>query len=236
MLEHLLHLAITAAHDTDGAVDPTVGSSLIALGNDRDIRELPTDAGPVTVARAPGWRAVGLRDRRLRLPMGVVLDLGATAKAAAADLVARQVHERLGTGVLVSLGGDIATAGPGPGGSWQVLVQDDADQPACRVGLPAGAAVATSSTARRTWQRDGRSLHHIVDPYTGLPATLIWRTVSIAAPTCAEANAASTAALVHGAKATRWLRERAFTARLVGHDGRVVLLGGWPDEHRRPAA
>ena len=47
------------------------------------------------------------------MPAGTQLDLGATAKAVAADRCARLVHDALGTGVLVSLGGDIATAGAG---------------------------------------------------------------------------------------------------------------------------
>ena len=105
------------------------------------------------VRRTPGWRVVELTGTRLRLPAGVELDLGATAKAVAADRCAGAVADALGVGVLVSLGGDIATAGPGPPGGWQVLVQDTPTDPAAHLGLLGGTAVATSSSVRRTWRR-----------------------------------------------------------------------------------
>jgi thiamine biosynthesis lipoprotein len=71
-------------------------------------------------------------------------------------------------------------------------------------------------------------MHHLIDPRTGLPAGGPWRTVSVAAASCAEANAASTAAIVAGAAAVRWLTDQHLPARLVGHDGDVVVTRGWP--------
>jgi thiamine biosynthesis lipoprotein ApbE len=49
---------------------------------------------------------------QVRVPAGVVLDLGATAKALAADRAALTIEAELGCGVLVNLGGDIRVAGP----------------------------------------------------------------------------------------------------------------------------
>jgi thiamine biosynthesis lipoprotein len=72
-------------------------------------------------------------------------------------------------------------------------------------------------------------MHHIVDPRTGLPAPVVWRTVSATGPTCVAANAATTAAIVLGAGAAQWLRRHGFPARLVARDGRVLHLGGWPE-------
>src|SRR5207249_9194249 len=137
----------------DGDVDPTVGAAMVRLGYDRDFSVLPTCGGWVVRQRpAPGWRSVHLQGRRLTVPTGVLLDLGATAKAYTADRCARLVGERCDTGVLVSLGGDIATAGPAPPGGWRVLVQDRPGEPACTVALPAGAGLATSSTISRRWR------------------------------------------------------------------------------------
>ncbi|MGC9961752.1 MAG: FAD:protein FMN transferase [Acidimicrobiales bacterium] len=73
-------------------------------------------------------------------------------------------------------------------------------------------------------------VHHIVDPATGLSANGPWRTATVAAASCAEANAASTAALVAGHEAVAWLEAERFAARLVGLDGAVRLLGSWPEE------
>ncbi len=231
VLADLLGEALAAARSTDGAVDPTVGTSVSALGYDRDIRLVESPGAVVALVRpAPGWGRLRLVGRRLTIPADVEPDLGATAKAVAADRAAALVAERLGTGVLLSLGGDIATAGTSPTGGWQVLVQDAPDDPAAPAALPAGTALATSSTVRRTWRRGGETLHHIVDPATGRSAEPVWRTVSVAAPTCVAANTAATAAVVKGLGGLDWLRRRGLPARLVGRDGRVRLVGGWPEE------
>jgi FAD:protein FMN transferase len=257
LLADLVEAGLDAARLTEGAVDPTVGGLLDALGYDRDISALepaddkpaddkPADDKPaddkdaeptpkVVVAHArPDWRAVRL-DRtaigdRLRMPAGTRLDLGAAAKAYAADRCAAIINEELDTGVLVCLGGDIATAGPAPDRGWRVLVQDLPADPAQTVGLPAGAALATSSTGSRRWRHHGIALHHIVDPRTGTPAPTRWRSASVAAATCLQANAASTAALVHGDGAPAWLRRTGLPARLVGADGHVHTYGGWPSD------
>ncbi len=71
-------------------------------------------------------------------------------------------------------------------------------------------------------------MHHILDPWTGRPARVVWRTVSVAAPTCVEANVASTAAIVFGERAQDWLTEREVDARLVHRDGQVATTGRWP--------
>jgi thiamine biosynthesis lipoprotein len=187
------------------------------------------------LAGVPGWRSVLLdRDHlRARLTGGAQLDLGATAKAWAADRCAEVIAAQLGCGVLVSLGGDIAVAGPGPAGGWRIRVTDDhaagPDAPGQTVAITSG-GLATSSTTVRAWARDGQRMHHIVDPATGQPARGCWRTVSVAAGSCVDANAASTAAIVLGAAAVAWLRDRSLPARLVREDGLVETTADWPHD------
>jgi len=86
----------------------------------------------------------------------------------------------------------------------------------------------------RTWRRGGRALHHIVDPVTGEPAAPVWRTVTVAAATCVDANTAGTAAVVLGERAVPWLRSTGLPARLVALDGTVVRVGGWPPDSPAP--
>ena len=76
----------------------------------------------------------------------------------------------------------------------------------------------------------GEELHHVVDPATGRSATVVWRTVSVAAATCVDANVAATAAIVRGGRSPAWLHELGLPARLVRADGSVVRVGGWPEE------
>ena len=89
-------------------------------------------------------------------------------------------------------------------------------------------AVATSSTTVRRWSRGGVTRHHLLDPATGLPATGPWRTATVVAATCADANVAATAAIVMGDRAPAWLARHGLPARLVAEDGSVLRVAGWP--------
>jgi FAD:protein FMN transferase len=247
--------ALRAAELTDGDVDLTCGQALVSAGYDRDFGELRAEAArPTAVAgeipgwpsaepafattaavtgRVPGWRTVELDSATpaVRLPRGTQIDLGATAKAWAADRCAGEIADNLGCGVLVSLGGDVAVAGEPPGDGWRVRVTDDhaapADAPGQTVVITLG-GLATSSTTVRMWTAGSARMHHIIDPRTGQPARSIWRTVSVAAATCVDANIASTAAIIRSEAALAWLAASGLPARLVRHDGTVQTTSTWP--------
>jgi thiamine biosynthesis lipoprotein len=232
-------VALRAAALTAGAVDPTVGGPLILAGYDRDFAALGPTRARLQASRAPGWRSISLDRRRgrVRVLPGTILDLGATAKALAADRAAARAAARLGgAGVLVDLGGDIAVGGAAPGAGWLVrIAEDHADRSGAAgplVRIRSG-GLATSSTTVRRWAPDA---HHVIDPVTGAPARSPWRTVSVAAGSCVDANTASTAAIVRGAAAAGWLDGLGLPARLVGTMGDVVATGGWPSPAERTAA
>ena len=240
VLGDLLGVALAAAESTDGTVDPTVGASLVGLGYDRDLAEVGATGTAVPVP-AVGWRAVELdrENGRVRVAPGVRLDLGATAKARAADRAAAAIARRTGSGCLVSLGGDIAVAGEAPPRGWRIRVEDvtgrPGDDPAglsTVVRIRAG-GLATSSTTARRWRRGGLSFHHLLDPRTGLPPAPVWRTVSAVARTCVAANTVTTAAVVRGRDAWPGIRSAALPVRLVSVDGDVHTVGGWPEAVRR---
>ncbi len=226
-----LRAALRAARLTDGLVDPTVGSAVVASGYDADMDVVRARDGFAATAPAavPGWRSVTIEDAtdRVSVPRGCLLDLGASAKGHAADLIAARLAERLPGGFLVSLGGDIAVSGPAPHGGWRVGVED-ADGRTLQVVTTSGQAIATSSTRLRAWVADGGPRHHIVDPRTGTTAPAAWAQVSCAGATALEANAASTAAVVLGPQAVAWLEARGIPARLDGLDGSVRVTSGWP--------
>ena len=245
LLAGALAVALRAARLTDGDVDPTVGGALSAAGYDRDFALVRRDGPPVrlTVRSVPGWREVELDEAAglVSLPRGTQLDLGATAKAWAADRAAARIAGELGCGVLVNLGGDIAVAGAAPPGGWRIRVQDVTGRPedppagpSTLIAIHSG-GLATSSTAARRWRRGGDVLHHILDPRSGLPAAPVWRTASVAAATCTDANVASTAAIIRGEAALAWLAGLRLPARLVAESGTVVTLGGWPPEQASAA-
>jgi len=246
LLMEAIGVSLLAAGQTGGTVDPTIGRCLEVAGYDRDWASIareegrqplspPSEATPLTLRRVAGWRGVRV-DRHtntVRVPRGVSLDLGAVAKAWAADRAAAAAF-RAGAGTaLVAVGGDLAIAGATRDPGWLVRVTDDhrgrVDAAGQTVAVAAG-AIATSSTAVRRWRRAGREMHHIIDPQTGLPARSRWRTVSVAAASCAEANTAATAALIMSSSAASWLAQRRLPARLVAHDGSVSYVAGWPEQ------
>lgn len=233
-----LETALRAARLTGGDVDPTCGASLAAAGYDRDFGRLSAEGFPITLngfAPAPGWRTVEFdpERREIRLPPDCRLDFGATAKALAADRAAARAGAAAGCGVLVSLGGDLAVWGPAPDDGWIVRVTDDhraaADAPGQTICLTDG-ALATSSTTVRRWSTDAGDLHHVLQPRTGRPAPSCWRTVSVVAATCVDANTAATASIVRGRDAPDWLTALRLPSRLVRHDGSALTLAGWPAE------
>lgn len=240
MLSDLVSKALLAAAWTGGSVDPTLGNELVALGYDRDFKQVAVSSDavgarvPLTVSRrgVAGWTRIALDGDMLTVPADIRIDLGATAKAATADLAAGRIVQETGGGVLVSLGGDIATAGAAS--PWEVLVQDTDADPAQQVALHAGSCLATSSTQKRRWEFDGHPMHHILDPLFGLPVDPVWRSVSVAADSCLRANALSTAAIVRGMAAVDWLRSIGANARLIDRTGRVVLTGSWPEPAPEP--
>lgn len=232
-----LRVALTAASDTDGILDPCLGRNLVEVGYDVDFHRVRARADLRSVpAPAPAygsWTGVVVDDSRVKLPSGIALDLGATAKAWASDLVAHSIAEESGAAVLISLGGDVSVAGAHPGGDgWPIEITErpggtGETVPADSIWLGSG-GLATSSTQVRRWRAGGSEYHHVIDPRTGRPADGPWRTVTATGPSCVAANVASTAALVLGAAAVDWLDGRTISARLIAHDGSAHLVGEWP--------
>jgi thiamine biosynthesis lipoprotein len=238
LLFEAVRTALAAARASAGLVDPTIGRTLRLAGYDATFSVVRQRDGRLvrpSFVRDPDWRTIELDESRrtVRAPKGVELDLGATAKALAADRVANRAHAATGTGVLISLGGDIAVAGEPPRGRWSVRIAEDnaspLDTPGPAVAIMAG-GLATSGTTVRRWATGAGRLHHIVDPRTGRPASEHWRTVSVAAASCVDANTASTAAIVLGERAPEWLTRLRLPARLVRYDRRTFCVAGWPAE------
>jgi thiamine biosynthesis lipoprotein ApbE len=231
LLEEAVVAALDSAVMTGGLVDLTVGKCVEDAGYTVTFRDLPLEGPPVEIGvrHVIGWRALAFdsQNHTLRLPAGVGIDLGASCKAWAADRAAAAVGDRLGVPVMVSCGGDIAVGGPALPGGWPVRVTVDTEASEWQDVAIADGGLATSGITSRRWRRGGVELHHIIDPSTGMPAQTPWVMVSVAAATCVEANAASTAALILGEKASRWLDDLKLPARLVARSGEVRFAGGW---------
>jgi thiamine biosynthesis lipoprotein len=228
-----IEAALAMAAATGGLVDPTVGRAMNRLGYDRDFAAVRggVDGELPPMGAVPGWRSVALdRLRRtVRLAENSALDLGATAKALASDRAAASISTSLGCGALVSLGGDVAAAGPAPADGFAVGIADTCTSPLATEAVTIWTGgLATSGIGVRHWRLGAHQVHHILDPATGLPADPCWRTVSVTAASCVQANAASTAAIILGERAIDWLEGLGLPARLVRLDGTVASTNGWP--------
>jgi FAD:protein FMN transferase len=192
--------ALAVARATDGLVDPTVGTALLAAGYDRDFELLAADPRPLGSAVPGTWRSVSLTGRMLSRPRGTVLDLNGVVKGLVVDEALRLLPERS----FVSAGGDLATT-------------DDVV-----VALPGGAAVrlgsgglATCGTTRRRWRRGGVEQHHLIDPRTGRPAHSCWDEVTVGASSCLAADVAARTAFLLSEDGPTWLDERGLPGRFL---------------------
>jgi thiamine biosynthesis lipoprotein len=256
LLAEAIGAALRAAEQTGGDVDPVAGPEIFVAHGVRAITyaqragtsmqragtSMQRAGAPLrlVITATANWRQVRLDEENglLDLPSGAWLDLGATAKAWTADRAATAIAARLGCGVLIGLGGNVAASGEPPHGGWRIRVQDKARPaagrpaaqptgPAALVSIDSG-GLATAGAGAVRWRYGGDVLQHILRPRDDGPAVPAWRTASVTAASCAEASAASTAAIIRGSQAIGWLSGLGLPARLVDTVGRVRTVAGWP--------
>ena len=224
----LLELALRAARDTNGWFDPTIRDALEAAGYDRSIERIEAE-GPGPARPAGQWDRITFdRERHwVLVPEGVRLDFGGIGKGFAVDDALRTLPADHG-GVLLNAGGDLAVRGVAPPAGWRIDIAADSFAPVESVVALHAGAVATSGLGRRAWARDGVRLHHLIDPHSGAPCESPWRSVTVAAGSCAAAEVAAKAAWLMGDDGPAWLAGLGFAGRFSGLDGRVETVGPWP--------
>jgi thiamine biosynthesis lipoprotein len=222
-LMRLVTLALQMRDATAGRFDPTLHAAMVAAGYDRTLDDIPTD-GPAAGVPQPGGGEVDANPQTgvITLGMGVALDLGGIAKGWAADRAADLLG--MAGSCLVSMGGDIAVRGSLDGEPWPIEVQHG-DGTAV-IGLTRG-GMATSGTDRRRWRRDGKDMHHVIDPATGSPSDTDLVRVTAVAEDAAHAEVWATALLVSGSGAAADEADRmGMPAVLVAADGHTTSAGG----------
>jgi FAD:protein FMN transferase len=241
LLRRIVELAVRAAQETGGLVDPTLVDEIEAAGYDHDLGQLtgqgPASGSPAVVA-TPLARALALAPQRaagapdpsarylelqadrctgsVTRPPGVKLDAGGIAKGVFADELAAMLASH--GAFVVDCCGDLRLGGRA-GAVREVTVENPFDGTAALHAFAvAEGAFATSGIGRRAWfDACGRPAHHLLDPASGRPAFTGVVQVTALAPTAAEAEMRSKAALLSGPDgAARWLP----------HGGVVVLDDG----------
>jgi thiamine biosynthesis lipoprotein len=216
---------------TDGGFDPTLLDRMLAIGYDRSFRSLDLDQlGDVPQPRPSGGVAgIERAGDRVRLPVGVALDLGGIGKGLAADILAVGLVAHGARSACVSLGGDVRVEGGVPDeGGWRVPVTNPLE-PDAELGDVALAheAIVTSTTTIRTWQRGGTTMHHLIDPRTGLPSIGDVVAAIVTAPEAWLAEGIAKAVVVAGrTRGAQLLDRTGFGGWLVLADGSLVA-GQW---------
>ena len=155
------------SRETHGAFDPTIGSLVEAWG----LREGPRrpSSGVLLAARsATGlahfrFEAEACRVTRLA---DATLDAGAFGKGAALGRLPTEAA--VGGAWMVDLGGQIAVSGAPPAGDWPVAIAHPAwrHEAALELALDSG-SLATSGVSERSYDVEGGTVAHILDPRTG---------------------------------------------------------------------
>jgi thiamine biosynthesis lipoprotein len=227
----LIDVACEVARWTNGCVDPMVGADLVAAGYDADIDVVRarTAVLPCRPSRVRStWEAIRI-DRtlnRVGIPAGTMVDLGASAKAWAAQEAAARAASLTGAPVLVGIGGDLAMCRE-PADGWRVDVAELRGAAVEALIVSEGAMATSSTIGRRFRGPDGTERHHLIDPRTGAAARSRWRTASVWAPSTVTANALSTWALIDADAAVAAVQSQGLAARFVSHDGVVSYAGTW---------
>jgi len=232
-LVELVEVALAAAESTGGLVDPCLGRQVDAAGYRSwaagDVAVL--DTASAAPAHTGSWREVEVSAGRVRIPPGVALDLGATAKAWLADEVAERIADELGIDVIANMGGDLRVIAEAPG--WVVSADHEVPGlPERAIGIADG-GLATSGQGRRRWLTTSGPAHHLIDPRTGRSADTGWWAVSALAASATAANVAATAGMLLDGDAPAWFAERGLHGLFTrwSGSGRATAhtVGQWPE-------
>jgi thiamine biosynthesis lipoprotein len=208
----MLGLALAAAEQTNGLVEPTLGAALEAAGYDDDFWRLVDRRRGSAPPRGADWRALRLAGVSLCAPAETRLDLNGVVKGTTVDDALNLIR---GDG-FVSAGGDIAVRGGAvvalPGGDTIRVVSG---------------ALATSGRDRRTWRRGGHVQHHLIDPVTQRPSRSRWLTVTACGATCVGADVAAKAGFLLGTAGPEHLDQWGVPARFVDEDGHIRENETW---------
>jgi thiamine biosynthesis lipoprotein len=218
-IDTVLRAAQWAAKISAGAFDVTIAPILRLWGFGTDAAGVP--APEKIAARLPlvnfhnmalaNAAANGTEKSRVRFRQsGMVIDLGGVAKGYAVDRGLAVLVQAGVRDAMITAGGDLrAIASPMTSGRRYIWIRhpraDTAGNKTIgaekknffgRFRLDAG-AVSTSGDYERSFIKDGKRYHHIIDPRTGFPAVKAV-SATVVAKTSIQADALSTALFVLG--------------------------------------
>jgi len=222
---------LAATKLTAGEYDPTILPRLLAEGYHASrvdatrVTQLPSSAvWPIDISTTT------ISGTTITLPRGATLDPGGVGKGLAADILAARALELGALGALIEIGGDVRIVGTPPDNErWRIGIENPfvEDEHAAVVNLVDG-AVATSSVLKRTWTKDNRARHHLIDPSTGEPMKSDVVSVSVIAVSASIAEVVATCGFIR-ADFVSWAPTLGTAALLIFRDGSRTETANWKD-------
>lgn len=157
----------------------------------------------------------------------MAFDPNAIAQGYSVDLLIQLLRSHGIEKAMVQVGGEVRTMGKkAPKKNWRIGVEEP-KEPDEKRSLKAVASLtdlsmATSGSYRKFYKKNGNRYPHTINPKTGKPAQHHLLSATVIHPSCARADAYSTAFMVMGAeKATEFVRKReALEAYFIMAEGR----------------
>lgn len=201
-----LHLADSIGALSDGRYDVTVKPLVEAWGfAGKERTEHPNIDSILEFVGREKVRVAG--GRLVKDDPRVQLDFNSVAKGYTVDLLAALVEKYGAENYIVDIGGEVRCRGVNrQGQAWRIGVETPFDGNMSngeylqkRIQMTGG-GMATSGNYRRFYlDKEGNKVAHTIDPRTGRSALSRLLSVTVVAPTCAEADAMGTMFLAMGA-------------------------------------
>lgn len=210
-LAHVLALGMTIGRASGGAFDIGMGDAVHAWGFGPAAADVQGIRTAMAASRRPAHEMLKLEGTQVRKRGPIALDLNGIAKGYGVDSLAATLRSFGIDAALVGIDGEMRAQGLRPDGeAWTIAVEaPDTDRRAPHSILNLqDAAVATSGDYRHWVTVEGRQLSHTMDPRRGAPLLSSPASVTVIAPSCAEADAWATALMVVGPEAGAALASR----------------------------
>lgn len=211
-LAHVLRLGLEIGRASGGAFDIGQGEAVSAWGFGPKAADPQAIRAALDRAKRPTHQVLEIEGTQIRKNAPLMLDLNGIAKGYGVDRLAEVLRAHGITGALVGIDGEMRALGLRPDGTpWSIAVEaPDPERRAPHSILTLqDAAVATSGDYRHWVTVQGRRLSHTMDPQRGAPLLASPASVTVIAPTCAEADAWATALMVAGLDAGGRMADRA---------------------------
>jgi thiamine biosynthesis lipoprotein len=232
---HLISIAKTINHKTQGCYDPTIGPLFALWGFKKEVLHVP-DAQQIAIAKAElgiDKIEVDRAGKRIRKTIPKVqLDFSSMGEGYTIGKLSQVLESQGITNYLVEFGGDMKIRGHKPEGQkWRIAIERPI--PAKEGLVPykivtiqdeQGVTLDTSGTYHRSFDANGKEYSHILDPRTGAPVTHHLVSASVFGTDPLLSDAWATAMLCLGPKVGSEVarREHLEVFFIVKHQGKLL--------------